>query len=231
KNGDLTFSAYSCHALTTNLLAAGDPLPEVQRQAEHGFAFADKARFRVVIDLITIQLRLLRTLCGLTPKFGSFNDAQFDEIRFERRLAANPDLARAEFSYWTRKLQARFLAGDYTSAVDAASRAQSLLWIARYAVEAAEYHFYGALSRGASFDSASPDKRQQHLDALAEHHTQLEVWAENCPENFVNRAALVAAEIARLEGRKFDAQRLYEKAIRSAGVNGFIHNEAIANEV
>jgi PAS domain S-box-containing protein len=231
KNGDLTFSAYSCHALTTNLLAVGDPLPEVRRQAEHGFAFADKARFRVVIDLITIQLRLLRTLCGLTPKFGSFNDAQFDEIRFERRLAANPDLARAEFSYWTRKLQARFLAGDYTSAVDAASRAQSLLWIARYAVEAAEYHFYGALSRGASFDSASPDKRQQHLDALAEHHKQLEVWAENCPENFVNRAALVAAEIARLEGREFDAQLLYEQATRSARANGFTHNEALANEL
>src|SRR6267378_7803818 len=34
KNGDLTFSDYSCHALTTNLLAVGDPLPEVQREVE-----------------------------------------------------------------------------------------------------------------------------------------------------------------------------------------------------
>ena len=36
KIGDLTFAAYSCNNLITNLLAAGDPLAEVQREAEHG---------------------------------------------------------------------------------------------------------------------------------------------------------------------------------------------------
>jgi len=231
KNGDLTFSAYSCHALTTNLLAVGDPLPEVQRQVEHGFAFAEKTRFRVAIDLLAIQLGLIRTLRGLTPKFGSFNDAQFDEIRIEGHLAANPSLARAELSYWIRKLQARFLAGDYTSAVSAASRAQSLLWKARYAVEAAEYVFYGALSLAAVCDTSAADQCQQHIAGLAAHHRQLEIWTENCPENFEDRAALVGAEIARIEGRELDAERLYEQAIRSARANGFIHNEAIANEL
>jgi hypothetical protein len=53
---------------------------------------------------------------------------------------------------------------------------------------------------------------------------------ENCPENFENRAALVAAEIARIEGRLLDAEQLYEKAIRSALTNGFIHNEALATK-
>ena len=231
KNGDLTFSAYSCHALSTNFLAVGDPLTEVQRQAEHGFAFAEKTRFRVVIDLIAIQLALIRNLRGLTLKFGSFDDTKFDEIGIEHRLAANPDLARAEFSYWTRKLQARFLAGDYASAVNAASRAQSLLWIARYAVEAAEYYFYGALSRAALCDTAATDQSLQHVVALGEHHQQLEVWAANCPDNFENRAALVGAEIARIDGRDADAMRLYEQAIRSARANGFIHHEALANEL
>ena len=56
------------------------------------------------------------------------------------------------------------------------------------------------------------------------------MWAENCPENFGNRAALVAAEIARLEGRELDAERLYEEAIRSAREHGFVQNEAIAHE-
>ena len=36
KIGDLTFAAYSCNNLNTNLLAAGDPLAEVQREAENG---------------------------------------------------------------------------------------------------------------------------------------------------------------------------------------------------
>jgi len=65
---------------------------------------------------------------------------------------------------------------------------------------------------------------------MAVHQRQLDIWTQNCTENFENRAALVAAEIARLEDRALDAERLYEKAIHSARVNGFIHNEAIAYE-
>ena len=203
----------------------------MQREAENGLEFAQKARFGLVIDIITAQLGLIRTLRGLTPKFGSFDDGQFDELRFERHLVERPGAGVPECCYWIRKLQARFFAGDYASAVDASLKAQRLLWTLPSRFETAEYHFYGALSRAASCDSAFPDRHQQHFEALAAHHRQLEVWAENCPENFENRAALVGAEIARVEGRELDAERLYEQAIRSARANGFVHNEALANEL
>jgi hypothetical protein len=193
--------------------------------SEHGLEFAQKARF----GLVTPELGLTRILRGLTPKFGSFDDEQFDELRFERHLASNP-AALPECFYWIRKLQARFFAGDYASAVDASLRAQQLLWTAPSHFEIAEYHFYSALSRAASCDSAFPDRRRQHLEPLAAHYRQLEIWAENCPENFENRAALVGAEIARIEGRDLDAMHLYEQAIHSAHANGFVQNEALANE-
>src|SRR6516162_11892301 len=51
------------------------------------------------------------------------------------------------------------------------------------------------------------------------------------PGQFRNRAALAGAEIARLEGRKLNAELLYEEAIRSAHTHGFVHNEALANEL
>jgi PAS domain S-box-containing protein len=229
--GDLVYGAYCGNQLNSNLLMAGDPLVEAEREAERGLAYAQKARFGIVIDRIVTQLGLIRTLRGLTPTFGCLNDAQFDEARIECRLAANPDLARAGFSYWTRKLQARFFAGDYAAAIEASSRAQLLLWTSDWHLERVEYHFYGALSQAAVCDSVATGERQQHLDAVAAHHKQLEIWAANCPENFENRAALVGAEIARLEGRDREAMDLYEQAIRSARANGFVHNEALANEL
>jgi PAS domain S-box-containing protein len=230
KVGDLTYAAYCGNQLNTNLLAAGDPLAEVEREAEHGLAFAQKARFGFVVDRIVTQLGLIRTLRGLTPTFGCFDDEQFDEPRFERHLSENPDLAFVECWYWIRKLQARFFAGNYASAIEASSRAQRLLWTSPSYFEMAEYVFYGALSHAASCDAAPADQ-QLHLNAAAAHHKQLQLWAANCPDNFENRAALVGAEIARLEGRELDAERLYEQAIRSARANGFIHNEALANEL
>ena len=63
-----------------------------------------------------------------------------------------------------------------------------------------------ALSRAASYDTATAGQREEHFGALAAHHRQLEVWAENCPENFATRAALVSAEIARIQGRELDAE-------------------------
>jgi PAS domain-containing protein len=127
-------------------------------------------------------------------------------------------------------MQARFFVDDYAAAIHASSIAQRLLWTSPTQIEVAEYHYYAALSRAARWDRAPPGEQQQHLEALAAHHEQLQAWAANCPENFENRAALVGAEIARVEGREIDAQGLYEQAIRSARANGFIHHEALAYE-
>ncbi|MFM0221817.1 trifunctional serine/threonine-protein kinase/ATP-binding protein/sensor histidine kinase [Paraburkholderia dipogonis] len=230
QTGDLTFSGYCGNNLITNFLAAGDPLGDVQREAESGLEFARKMRFEFVADVMTAQLRLINGLRGLTPDFGSFNDAAFDEDRFEQHLGADPGLALVACWYWIRKLQARFHAGDYACAIAAASNAEPLLWTSPFCFEVAEYHFYDALARAAQCDSVSADQRPALLEALFAHHKRFEMWAGNCPENFSDRAALIAAEIARLEARDSDSMRLYEQAIRSAREYHFVQNEAIAYE-
>jgi PAS domain S-box-containing protein len=229
--GDLVFAAFCCHHMNTNMLAAGDPLDEAQVETERGLAFAQKMQFGLAVDFVVPQLGLIRTLRGSTPHFGRFDDEQFDELRIERRYAENPNLAIAECWYWIRKLQARFFAGDYAAALEASERAQPLLWTSPSLFDTAEYHFYGALSRAASCESAAADERRQHVEALVAHHRQLETWAANCPDNFENRAALVGAEIARIDGRDVDAMRLYQVAIRSARQYGFVQNEGVAYEV
>jgi PAS domain S-box-containing protein len=156
---------------------------------------------------------------------------EFDEDQVAHRLSSNPNLALATCWYLIQKLQACFFAGDYATAVEASSKAQQLVWTATSYWEAAEYQFYAALSHAAFYDTALAEQRQQHVDALAAHHQQLSAWEANCPENFENRAALVGAEIARIEGRVLDAEQLYEQAIRSARDNGFVHNEALAYEL
>ncbi|TCU64033.1 PAS domain S-box-containing protein [Bradyrhizobium sp. R2.2-H] len=225
--GDLTFAAYYHTHINTYLLAAGDPLDNVQVEVEHGLAFARDIQFGFASDSIAGQLGLIRTLRGLTPIFGCFDDEDLLESRFCR----NPDLKLAAGSYWTRKLQARFFAGDYAGALEASLRAQQLQPTSASFFECAEYHFYSALSRAASCESAAAGRWREHLTALVAHHRQLEVWATACPDNFENRTVLIAAEIARIEGRTLDAEHLYEHAIHSAHTHGFVHNEAIANEV
>jgi PAS domain S-box-containing protein len=229
--GDVVFAGYSHLVLIPCLLATAEPLADVQREAEAGLDFARRIRFGHARDLISVHLRLIQTLRGLTPEFGSFDDTEFDDGRFEQQLAEDPRLSLVAFVYWLRKLQARFFAGAYVSAVAAAANAQRLMPKSLQFFELADYQLYAALARAALCDAGAAAERTQHKEALATHHRQLQEWAENCPVNLEDRAALVGAEVARIDGRDADAMHLYEHAIAAARANGFIHNEALAYEV
>ncbi len=228
KAGDITYAVFSLIGLIPLLLGAGIPLEEVEGEAEFGLQFAQKANFGLVTPVANLQLGLIRTLRGSTSQFGSLDHAGLDEILFERHL--DRQSAMVSCWYWLARMQASFFAGDFVSAFEASAKARPLLWRTP-GIDFADYEFYSALARAALWDSAPPDQRQEHFGALAAHGKQLAIWAGNCPENFANRAVLVGAEIARIEGRTLDAIELYEQAIRSARANGFVHNEAIAHEV
>jgi PAS domain S-box-containing protein len=150
-------------------------------------------------------------------------------------MTGQPAHAILECYYWIRKLQARFFGGDYLTAIVAADKAGAWLatsaFLSLFVVEKAEYHFYAALSGAALCEPRGPDPYTKHREALGGHELQLRAWAATCPHNFEDRAALVSAEIARLERRDFAAMELYDRAIASARTNGFVQNEALAYEL
>ncbi|ADG19317.1 multi-sensor signal transduction multi-kinase [Paraburkholderia atlantica] len=229
--GDLLYASFSRNHLNTNLLFSGEALQNVQSHAEDGLIFAEKAQYALVVDIVSTQLAFIRSMRGQTRRLGSFDHEHFEEQAFESRLAQNPGLAIAECWYWTRKMQARYLAGDYETAVIALSKARSLLWTSSMFIEEAEFHFYAALTLAARAEHVSVDERDEHLKRIAYHHTLLKCWASNWPKNFEDRAALVNAEVARLEGAIIEAEQSYERAIRSARGSDFPHQEAIASEL
>jgi PAS domain S-box-containing protein len=235
EQGDPTFAAYAYRTFSSDLFASGDPLDLVERESEQGLKFVRTVRFGLAADMIVPAHTLVRTLRGETAKFGSLDDGSFTERSFEARLTGRPAEAMPECFYWIRKLQARFFARDYASAVDAAEKAERYYSTATslsvMLVERAEYHLYAALTRAACCEPLGPDPYAKHREALLGHERQLRAWAENCPQNFEDRAVLVGAEIARIEGSLPEAMDLYERAIRSARSNGFVQNEALSYEL
>ena len=232
EHGDPAFAALACRGLNSIFLAAGQSLDQVEREAEHGLEFVQ--RFGFFLDRISAPLALVRTLRGTTAKFGSLDDGRFTEHSFEERTTGHSTQGFLECYYWIRKLQARFFAGNYVSAVEAADKAEA--WYVRlpslslFMLDEEEYHFYAALSHAACCGPVGSDSYAMHREAIGKHERKLLSWAANCPQNFEDRAALVSAEIARIEERDLDAMRLYEKAIHSSRANGFVHNEALAYE-
>jgi PAS domain S-box-containing protein len=228
--GDHAFACYSYNYLVAALLARGDRLDEVWESSEKGLAFARKVKFRDAEDIIVGQQRFIQNMRGRTAQFSTFSDAQFDEAAFEAQLT--PDrMATMVCWYWVLKVQARFMSGDYDVAIAAAANAKALLWSSDAQIHLADYHYFSALAIAAACKTATPARRSGLVAALAAHREQLREWADNCAAVFRDRYALVAAEIARIEGRELDAERRYEEAIRLAHEHGFIQNEGLANEL
>jgi predicted ATPase/signal transduction histidine kinase len=226
--GDLTYACYCCAYIVTYPLLRGDRLDEVWRESEKCLDLVRKAKFRDYENRIASQQQFIQCMRGETSTFSTFSDAHFDEAAFEAQLTSD----RAMLCwYWILQLQARFISGDYQEAIAAAQKAKVLLWTSTGCIQLLDYHYYTALAVAAAFGTASLDRQREWHETLRAHIDQLQEWRENCSITFLDKHALVSAEVARIEGRDHDAMRLYEQAIRSAHENGFVQNEGIANEV
>jgi PAS domain S-box-containing protein len=231
KIGEVLYASHCRSYAIKGLIASGDPLDEVEREAVDGLDYARTTGSSFVFAIILNKLYLIRRLRGLPLDLRLFDGTEVGESDYEQYLE-NPNLANPAYQYWMRKLQACVFAEDYASALDAAVKARGQI-LGPSLVDRAEYHLYAALALAGSVDTVDDvqlDRQTALREALTAHHRQLQIWAEHCPENFENRAALVGAELARLERRDLDAERLYEQAIRSARASGFVHNEALACE-
>jgi hypothetical protein len=111
--------------------------------------------------------------------------------------------------YWIIKAKARFIFGDFEEAARALEHARSLLWSSIGRIQYLDYHLFSALTlavleKGHPSESEAMERREQ----LRTHGEHLARWTESCPTTFADKHLLVAAEIARLEGRELDAEHL-----------------------
>ncbi|WP_042445083.1 AAA family ATPase [Azospirillum sp. B510] len=228
--GDVTYGGFTSVTLITSMLAAGDPLATVQRTAEARLAHVRQVKFGLCVDILTTQLQLVRALRGRTGALGSFDGQGFDNAAFEARLLANPSLDIATCWHWIRTLQLRCIAGEMAGAVEAAERAEGLLWTTSGHWEMAEFHFHAALARAGTMDGCRPEERPRHAAELERHLGQLREWVGHSPDSFDARFALVEAESARTQGRSEDAMRGYDRAVLAARRTALPHVEALAQE-
>ena len=230
EKGDLIYATYAASEVIIRLILTGVALDEVWRESEELMDFAGKIGFRDATDMVVSQQRFIAAMRGRTASVSTFSDAAFDERAFEAGLTADRLPLMAAW-YWILKIEARFLAGDYSLALQAIDHAKQLLWSTPGEIQLLDYHLYSALTLAALVAAQQPEQRGERLARIKEHRQQLLEWMDSVPATFASAAALIEAEIARLEERDLDAMRLYERALQAAREHGPIQNEGLANEL
>ncbi|MGH8139279.1 MAG: trifunctional serine/threonine-protein kinase/ATP-binding protein/sensor histidine kinase [Steroidobacteraceae bacterium] len=228
--GDLVYAGHLAFLMVWQAIERGDALEEARTLAARNAEFARQSHNDAVYQTIQLEQQFVTSLQGRTSDPLKFDAAGFDE---RASLAA---IAKADFGcgivfHPIMKQILAFLHGRHAEALDAAQLAEPMLGAAMATPIEATHHFYHALTLTALYPSAPPKEQAQLGSVLEGKLKKLKLWADNCPQNYHNRYALVLAEIARIEGRPAEAMNLYEEAIRSARDNGFVQQEALAFEL
>ena len=92
------------------------------------------------------------------------------------------------------------------------------------------YHFYDSLIQLEMLSDTEGWEREQLQQRIEDNQTKLQNWAAHAPMNYLHKWQLVEAEKARVLGES-QAIELYDKAIKVAKENGYIQEEALANEL
>ncbi|XYH97349.1 AAA family ATPase [Sorangium sp. So ce1128] len=90
---------------------------------------------------------------------------------------------------------------------------------------------YAGIAFTQAADVVSPDERALFLARAEIFAEKLSRWADLCPENMAHRRALLLAELERVRGDARAAGDRYDEAIALAQRGGYLHDEALANEL
>lgn len=227
---DLVFSVTPAQAMVSHLLFRGVHLDLVQQDAQCFLSAAQKTGFSLAADAAISQLLLIEDLRGEGLAEAATQDLP-ERAAFEKHLRESGPRLKIVFTwYQINRIQAKFIGGDFEGALRAAKEAKNAVDVRSF-IEIADFHFYSALAHASYAIGRLEQEISVHLEAIRHHQSQIDVWAKSSPENFNSRSSLLAAEVARIEGRRIEALELYEQAIKSARKYGFVQTEAIASEL
>ena len=229
--GDLLHANFAALFYCWPMLQQGLPLDAVLATARRQGAFALANHNAPVYNSIRFQQQLAARLMDTTHTSASLDADNFNEAACLCALEATNFGFGIQMAYIAKQM-ASYIYGHYASALAAAQQAalKSYQGTGLILVDSV-HHFYFALTMTALYPEAASGQQRAFARALAQELERFRVWAEHCPQNFHQCHALIGAEIARIEGRAADAERLYEQAILAARDSGFHQNQAIIFEL
>jgi predicted ATPase/C4-dicarboxylate-specific signal transduction histidine kinase len=145
----------------------------------------------------------------------------------EQAASATKNSPTLFFTYTFASFNA-LLFGDFAQANAYLKKAREFLFAVAGLYISVDYFYLNALIMLG--DAAAPALSAKDSQILQRGIQKLQTWAAQCPENFAHKYFLVAAEAARIDGRREQAADLYDQSILAAQENGFVHDQAFACE-
>ena len=229
-SGQFEYAVYCLYDKITIFWFQGMNIEKIEDYLQQYLIIAKRTKNQLMIFLLLGTELALMNLLGRTVNKGVFASDKITEDDFGRDCD-NGKMYVAQVVYLILRLQVQYMAEEFAAALESGRHAEKMLDYLHGNLMVALHNFYQSLVLAALFPGASTEEQKLYQEKITHNQEQLSKWADNCQENFLNKFLLVEAEIARLAGQNWRAAELYDQAIDLAGRNGFIQEEALANEL
>ncbi|NES94180.1 MAG: AAA family ATPase [Desertifilum sp. SIO1I2] len=132
---------------------------------------------------------------------------------------------------YINKLILSYLFEEWEIAVETADRALRYLEGVAGCFMVPIFHFYDSLTQLAVCSELPEAERDRTKQRVSANQAKLKRWAEDAPMNHLHKFYLVEAEQYRANGEIYQAMESYDLAIAKAKANGYLQEEALANEL
>ncbi|WP_333231923.1 AAA family ATPase [Microcoleus sp. AT9_A2] len=226
--GDIEYACYAANYYCSHLFYKGEYLVFLQDRQKKYIEFIGKFKqehqfylAKIIGQLVANLLEKSENKVNLAGEF--INEEEILPYFQERNNFI------ALFNIYFCKCVLCYLFKEFPQALEAATIGETYTGVIQSEIIFIEHNFYYSLSLLAQKNQINT--REEYLKKVADNQEKMKYWAHHAPMNYQHKYDLVEAEKARVLGEPLEAMEYYDRAIDGAKDNGYVQDEALANEL
>jgi diguanylate cyclase (GGDEF)-like protein/PAS domain S-box-containing protein len=230
ENGDIEYASYATINYCSNLFLVGEALETVYQKYKKCIHIIEFVQQDFSLNYAKIWCQLVLSLKENFNKSTCLMGEIFNENEMISILK-NKNNIQSLFAINLAKTKLNYLFQNYKLAIKSAENGSVHKQPMEGLLAYTEHNFYFSLSLLANYFNQEEQEQKKYIEQVAINQKEMKAWADHAPMNFQHTYDLVEAEKARVLGKVVEAMKLYERAIKGARENRYIHEEALAYEL
>jgi len=230
ENGDFEYAVLALVVRMIDQLDSGLDLDTLQSELREYHGAIKQLRQGDTLDYVDIYLQFCENMSGKVKDpavlIGEHYDVEAKRNAHEKKGDKSLIVIDHDMTLLTR-----YLFGDVKGAlIEADTMSVDDASVAGFFMSA-RMTLLDTLIRFANVHGATRKERKNLMRKAAGNQAKMKAWSKNNPDNFRNKYCLIEAERLRVMEKELEAHPWYDEAIRLAAEQGFIHEQALANEL
>ncbi len=232
ETGDLQFAGYAAiiHSAYMYFPGIEENLPDLQKESMELSESMRRLKQITNHQYFQMLIQAMHDLREGRLTIENLSGEYYDEQAMRPRHEQAND--RTALFYLTfHKLILSYLFGEYGRAMTDTAEVERYLDGGIGFIYHPIYYLFDSLTRLAFYRENPEGEREELVRRIEANQGKLKNWSRHAPFNFHHKMDLVEAERLRTFKKRLKAMEAYDRAIEGARKNGYLREEALANEL